>query len=60
MSDESPDEAEDTGADVGHDQGAERVTAPMSEYTNRAVGVGLLVLLVGLAVAFGVPLLAAP
>ncbi|MFC6717598.1 hypothetical protein ACFQGT_04050 [Natrialbaceae archaeon GCM10025810] len=48
----------DTGADVGHDLEAERTTAPMSEFSGRAVAVGMVVLLVGLAVAFGVPLLA--
>ncbi|WP_339103697.1 hypothetical protein [Haloterrigena salinisoli] len=47
----------DTGADVGHDLGAERTTAPMSDYGTREVGIGLLVALLGVAVAFGIPLL---
>lgn len=44
-------EAEDTVAD------AERSTAPQSPYSGRAVGIGIAVFLVGLAVTFGVPLL---
>ncbi|QSW98812.1 DUF7550 family protein [Haloterrigena alkaliphila] len=48
---------EDTGADVGHDLEAERTTAPMSDYGGREVGIGLLVMVIGSAVAFGVPLL---
>lgn len=51
-------EHDDTGADVGHDLEAERTTAPMSDYTARAVGVGLLVLAIGAVIAFGIPLLA--
>ncbi|RKD97107.1 DUF7550 family protein [Halopiger aswanensis] len=47
----------DTGADVGHDLEAERTTAPMSDYSSRAVGVGAFVLVVGAAIAFGIPLL---
>ncbi len=35
----------------------ERVTAPMQEFGGREVGIGLAVLFVGLAVAYGVPLL---
>ncbi|AFZ71327.1 DUF7550 family protein [Natronobacterium gregoryi] len=46
----------DSAADVGHDLEAKRTTAPMSDYSSRAVGIGFLVLLVGAAVAFGVPL----
>lgn len=34
-----------------------RVTAPQQEYSMRQVGLGFVVLLVGLVVAFGVPLL---
>lgn len=34
----------------------ERVTAPMQEYSTRAVVIGTLVALVGLAVVFGLPL----
>lgn len=36
---------------------AERTTAPQSPYTMRQVGIGFAVLLVGLLVAFGFPLL---
>lgn len=43
-----------------HDQDAAegRVTSPMQEFTTGQVTAGLVVLLVGLAVVFGVPLLA--
>jgi len=34
-----------------------RVTSPMQEFTTGQVGVGFAVLLVGLAVTFGLPLL---
>ncbi|WP_224269608.1 DUF7550 family protein [Haloprofundus salinisoli] len=43
-------ESEDTTA-------SERTTAPQSAYTSSHVGTGLVVLLVGLLVVFGVPLL---
>jgi hypothetical protein len=44
--------------DHGHDDGDDgRVTSPMQEFTTGQVGVGFVVLLVGLAVAFGLPLL---
>lgn len=36
---------------------AERTTAPQSPYSMRQVGIGFAVLLVGLLVTFGVPLL---
>jgi hypothetical protein len=49
--------------DHGHDDhqggGDERVTSPMQEFSTSQVGVGLAVLLVGLVVTFGIPLLAA-
>ncbi|RQG97620.1 DUF7550 family protein [Natrarchaeobius oligotrophus] len=48
----------DSAADVGHDLEAERTTAPMSEYASRDVAVGLVVFVVGVAVAFGIPLVA--
>ncbi|MFD1564903.1 hypothetical protein ACFR99_15300 [Haloarchaeobius amylolyticus] len=51
---ETPD---DSGADVGHDLEAERTTAPMSPYSARDVAIGGVVMLVGVAVAFGIPLL---
>ncbi len=49
---------DDTGADVGHDVGEGRTTAPMSEFTTRAVGIGVAVLVVGLLLAFVLPALA--
>lgn len=52
--------ADDSGADVGHDVEAERTTAPMSEYTGRDVGIGFVAMLVGVAIAFAIPLLAFP
>ncbi|MEF8780050.1 MAG: hypothetical protein V5A46_05175 [Haloferacaceae archaeon] len=33
-----------------------RVTAPMQEFTSTQVGIGFLVLVVGLVIAFGIPL----
>ena len=47
---------EDSAADVGHDLEAERTTAPMSDYSSRAVAIGFLVMLIGVAVTFGIPL----
>lgn len=56
MADETEPAADhDSAADVGHDLEG-RTTAPMSEFPTRNVGVGFLVLLVGLAVAFVLPL----
>jgi len=47
-------------ADHGHDvAGLDRVTSPMQDFSMSQVGIGLAVLVVGLAVAFAVPLLAA-
>lgn len=34
----------------------ERLTAPQSSYSMRQVGIGVLVLLVGAAITFGIPL----
>ena len=48
----------DSAADVGHDIDEGRTTAPMSEFTTKDVGIGFVVLAVGLALAFAVPLLA--
>lgn len=56
--DTEPTEDDDLGADIGHDFDADRTTAPMSDYSSRAVFVGALVALVGAAIAFGIPLLA--
>lgn len=59
---------DDAHGDDGHDDHAHddhahgddedlRVTSPMQEFTSGQVGVGFAVLLVGLAVTFGIPLL---
>lgn len=69
--DEREEEKHDDGhGDHGHDHGHGdhdhghgddedlRVTSPMQEFTAGQVRVGLVVLLAGLAVTFGVPLLA--
>ena len=47
--------------DHGDHQGSEggRVTSPMQNFSTAQVGVGLAVLVVGLLVTFGLPLLAA-
>ncbi|ELY42390.1 DUF7550 family protein [Natronorubrum sulfidifaciens] len=50
----------DSGADVGHDLEAERTTAPMSDYSSSAVAIGFVVMLVGIGIAFGIPLLTVP
>ncbi|AGB37488.1 DUF7550 family protein [Natronococcus occultus] len=48
----------DSAADVGHDLEDERTTAPMSDYSTRDVGVGFAIMVVGLLIAFGIPLVA--
>ncbi|ADD07124.1 uncharacterized protein Nmag_3574 [Natrialba magadii ATCC 43099] len=48
----------DSAADVGHDLAADRTTAPMSDYSSRSVGIGFLVTIVGVAISFGIPLVA--
>ena len=58
--DTEPAAGHDSAAEVGHDLGAERTTAPMSEFATRDVAVGFLVLIVGVALAFGLPLLVTP
>ena len=35
----------------------ERTTAPQSPYSTRDIGIGLVVMLIGVAVVFGIPLL---
>ncbi|MFB6250148.1 MAG: hypothetical protein ABEI27_00425 [Halobellus sp.] len=55
---EAPDHGEEAhghGDDHGDDDG--RVTSPMQDFGMSQVTTGLLVLVVGLAIAFGVPLL---
>jgi len=56
MTDDSEHAAE-TDHDSAADGEAERTTAPMSPYSARDVAVGFVVMLVGVAVAFGIPLL---
>ncbi|MDZ7702553.1 MAG: hypothetical protein U5J98_11115 [Halobacteriales archaeon] len=51
--DETP---EDAAAEGAVDDVWARETAPQSPFTMRQVGIGLVVLAVGAAVAFGVPL----
>jgi hypothetical protein len=54
------DHADDHADHEHHPHGEEeegRVTSPMQEFTTGQVGIGFVVLLVGLAVVFGVPLL---
>jgi hypothetical protein len=41
----------------GDDEDEGRVTSPMQDFTTGQVGIGFVVLLVGLAVTFGLPLL---
>ncbi|MFA1610361.1 DUF7550 family protein [Halobellus rubicundus] len=43
--------------DHGHDEDEGRVTAPMQDFGMSQVTTGLVVLVVGLVVVFGVPLL---
>ncbi|ELZ15650.1 hypothetical protein NP511_02375 [Natrinema thermotolerans] len=58
MTDDSDTATEDdTGADVGHDPAADRTTAPMSDFSAGEALTGALVALVGIAIAFGIPLL---
>jgi hypothetical protein len=61
MDDHAGDDHHAGDHDHGDHQGSddERVTSPMQEFTTSQVGVGLVVLAVGLAVVFGIPLLAA-
>jgi len=61
MADDTDQSADqDSGAAVGHDLDAERTTAPMSDYSSSAVGIGFVVMLIGVAIAFGIPLLTVP
>ncbi|MFB6282255.1 MAG: hypothetical protein ABEH40_09560 [Haloferacaceae archaeon] len=65
MADDAGDHGHEGGDDHGHDDHHDhagddedlRVTSPMQEFTTGQVGIGFAVLLVGLAVTFGVPLL---
>lgn len=54
MSEEAATEAE--ASEPGEDGVWARETAPQSPYSMRQVGIGLVVLAIGAAVAFGVPL----
>ena len=48
----------DSAADVGLDVDEGRTTAPMSAFTTREAVIGFLVLAVGVALAFAIPILA--
>ncbi|WP_187347696.1 DUF7550 family protein [Haloplanus rubicundus] len=56
MTDHDDDHADHEHHPHGEDEEG-RVTSPMQEFTTGQVGIGFVVLLVGLAVTFGVPLL---
>jgi hypothetical protein len=54
------DHADDHAEHEHHPHGDEedgRITSPMQDFTTGQVGIGFVVLLVGLAVTFGLPLL---
>ena len=55
--DTDPADDHDSAADVGHELVADRTTAPMSEYSTHDVVLGLVVLVIGTILAFGLPLL---
>jgi hypothetical protein len=55
MADHADDHADHEHHPHGDDEG--RVTSPMQAFTTGQVGIGFAVLLVGLAVTFGLPLL---
>ena len=54
MSDAEKKAEEEHGRDVDR---LERVTSPMQEFGTREVGIGFVVMAVGLAITFGLPLL---
>ncbi|OLZ41114.1 hypothetical protein A6E15_08990 [Natrinema saccharevitans] len=59
MTDDSDTTAEDDAeADVDRDPTADRTTAPMSDFSAGEALTGALVALIGVAIAFGIPLLA--
>ncbi|MEF8841240.1 MAG: hypothetical protein V5A62_06385 [Haloarculaceae archaeon] len=49
----------DDGHEDHHDPESGRSTAPQSDYTNREVGIGLAIALVGIFLVFAVPILLA-
>jgi hypothetical protein len=52
---------DDHGSDAhGTEDGDERTTAPQSDYTGRQVGIGLVVMLLGVAVSLALPLVLVP
>ncbi|WP_290811614.1 hypothetical protein [Halovivax sp.] len=51
-------DTDDSAETVGEDLDAERTTAPMSEFGRTELAYGFVVLAIGIAVAFGVPVLA--
>jgi hypothetical protein len=56
MADHTDDHAEHEHHPHGDEEDG-RVTSPMQDFTTGQVGIGFVVLLVGLAVTFGLPLL---
>ena len=48
---------DESGTPAGEERKTPRETAPMSEFGTGPVTIGFLVLVVGLAISFGVPLL---
>lgn len=56
MSDEADTEAEAESDQPGEDGVWSRETAPQTPFTLRQVGIGLVIAVVGAAVAFGLPL----
>jgi len=56
MSDEAATEADTEADQPGEDGVWSRETAPQTPFTLREVGIGLVIAVVGAAVAFGLPL----
>ena len=54
--DTEPAHDQDSAATVGHELEAERTTAPMSDFSPRDAAFGFVVMVIGVAVTFGVPL----
>ncbi len=57
MADETePAHDQDSAATVGHELEAERTTAPMSDFSVRDAAFGFVVMVIGVALTFGVPI----
>jgi hypothetical protein len=57
MADHADDHADHEHHPHDEDEDEGRVTSPMQDFTTGQIGIGFVVLLVGLAVTFGLPLL---